>query len=45
MFAPLSVTWIVNVNGEPTVVVGVPLSVASVRPRPGGSVPLFCEKT
>src|SRR5207247_8424944 len=44
LFAPLSVTCIVHVNGEPTVVVGVPLSVASVRPRRGGRLPLLGQQ-
>ena len=41
--APLSVTCIVNVKGEPVVVEGVPLSVASVSVRPGGGVPATIE--
>ena len=42
MFEPLSVTCIVKVKGEPVVVLGVPLRVASVKLRPAGSVPLSC---
>jgi hypothetical protein len=39
-----SATWIVKLNGDPLVVLGVPLSVAPVRLSPGGSVPAICEK-